>query len=402
MKPLEGVKVIEFSNWLAAPTVGRNLADWGADVIKIEPLGGDVWRGNGPAQNCPLIPDVVNPNFDNENLNKRWISVDTKKSEGLEIIFKLLETAAVFITNYRTPLLEKLGLDYESLRKRCPSLVYAHILGYGPKGPDAEKPGFDYTVFYARSGIMADLAPAGGPPVNAFTGMGDHTSAACLTAGVLAALYRRTVSGVGDYVSASLLQAACYVLGTPLMTGFYGTSLNKKREQAKQPFSNTFQGSDGEWLYLAAPNFVRDFPKCCKLIGRPELIDDPRCSSIGEAKKHLEEIVAIIDEAFKEKTRDEWFDIFTAADLPVERVQHVHETCHDVQALENNYIRKYTYSDGTEAIASGSPATFASFDAGEEKVNYSGRIGRDNDTVLAEYGYSAEEIAAMRENGLIA
>lgn len=140
MKPLEGVKVIEFSNWLAAPTVGRNLADWGADVIKIEPLGGDVWRGNGPAQNCPLIPDVVNPNFDNENLNKRWISVDTKKSEGLEIIFKLLETAAVFITNYRTPLLEKLGLDYESLRKRCPSLVYAHILGYGPKGPDAEKP----------------------------------------------------------------------------------------------------------------------------------------------------------------------------------------------------------------------------------------------------------------------
>lgn len=402
MKPLEGVKVIEFSNWLAAPTVGRNLADWGADVIKVEPLNGDVWRTNGTAQNCPLIPNVVNPVFDNENLNKRWISVDTRSSEGMKVLLKLLETADVFITNYRHKALCQMGLDYDTLKQKYPSLVYAQVLGYGGKGPDAEKPGFDYTVFYARSGIMADLAPAGGPPVNAFTGMGDHTAAVCLTAGILAALYRKTVSGMGDYVSASLLQAACYVLGTPMMTGFYGTSLCIKREQAKQPFSNTFQGSDGEWLYLAAPNFARDFPKCCRLIGCEALINDPRCATLADAKKNIVEIVGIIDAAFKKKTRDEWFDIFTQADLPVERVQHIHETCNDPQALANNYIRKFTYSDGTDAIASGSPATFASFDDGAEEVRYSGPIGRDNDEVLSEYGYSAENIKELRDQGIIA
>ena len=401
MKPLDGVKVVEFSNMLAGPTVGRNLADWGAEVIKIEPLKGDTWRSNGPAQSCPLIPNVVNPNFDNENLNKKWVGLDTRSEAGKQIIYRLLKDAAVFITNYRTDVLQKMGLDYESLKATYPTLVYAHILGYGAMGPDRDKPGYDYTVFYARSGIMADLSPAGGPPINAFTGMGDHTAAVCLTAGILAALYRRTVSNRGDYVSASLLQAACYVLGTPMMTGFYGTSLYKRREEAKQPFSNTFQGSDGEWLYLSAPNFSRDFAKCCALIGKPELTKDPRCATLADAKAHITEIVPILDEAFRTKTRDEWVEIFEAADLPCERVQHVDQLTKDPQVIANQYIRSFQYSDGTPAVASGAPATFASFDPEGEKIRFSGRIGMDNDEVLADCGYCTEEIARLRNDRVI-
>lgn len=400
MKPLEGVKVIEFANNLAAPTVGRNLADWGADVIKIEPLKGDVWRKNGPAQNCPLTENV-NPVFDNENLNKHFVAVDTRHEKGRKIILRLLEDAVIFITNYRDEALIKMGLDYDSLKNLFPGLIYAQLLGYGPKGPDAKKPGYDYTVFFAHSGIMMDMSPAGGDPCNGFTGMGDHATASNLTAGILAALYRRTITGQGDYVCSALLQTACYMLGTPLMTGFYGSSLYKSRKQAKQPFSNTFQGSDGGWFYLAAPDFYRDFGKCCHLIGRPELINDPRCATIADARANIEAIVDIIDEAFQSKTCAEWVTIFQEADFPCEPLKHVEDLCRDPQVLENNFARRYTYADGTEAIASCSPVSFASYDVNAEQVKVSGGIGADNDAVLLANGYTNEEISALKNAGIL-
>lgn len=401
MKPLEGVKVVEFTTNLAAPTVGRNLADWGAEVIKVETPKGDVWRSNGPAQECPLVPNVANPVFDNENLNKRWVSVDTRQEAGKQILHTLLKDAAIFLTNYRTDMLKKMGFDYDTLKQRYPSLIYAQILGYGAKGPDAWKPGYDYTVFFARSGFMADSSPAGGPPANAFTGLGDHVTSACLTGGILAALYRRTLTGEGDYVTSSLLQAACFVLGTPLMTGFYGTSLYKTRYQAKQPFSNTFQGSDGEWLYLAAPNYDRDFAKCCALVGRPELAVDPRFATLADAKKNLSIIVPLLDEAFQAKTRDEWVEIFERADLPCERLQHVDQLTKDPQVIENGYARFYTYSNGIKAVASGAPATFASMEQEPSQPRCSGPVGMDNDEILGRY-YSKERLDEMRSAGIIA
>ena len=163
MGPLEGIRVLDLSNFLAASTAGRIMAEWGADVIKIEPPQGDTYRNNGPYMGIPIYERGVvgNPSYDNENGNKRWVALNLKSEKGKEALFKLLDTADVLLTNYRPGALKKLGISYEDLKERYPGLVYGMILGYGPKGPAKDKPGFDYTAFYARSGLMADAAPRG-------------------------------------------------------------------------------------------------------------------------------------------------------------------------------------------------------------------------------------------------
>ena len=179
MGPLEGIRVLDLSNFLAASTAGRIMAEWGADVIKIEPPQGDTYRNNGPYMGIPIYERGVvgNPSYDNENGNKRWVALNLKSEKGKEALFKLLDTADVVRTNHRPGALKKLGISYEDLKERYPGLVYGMILGYGPKGPAKDKPGFDYTAFYARSGLMADAAPRGQDLLNTVAGLGDHFAA---------------------------------------------------------------------------------------------------------------------------------------------------------------------------------------------------------------------------------
>ena len=188
-RPLEGVKVVEMATFIAAPAVGRILADLGAEVVKIESAKGDNLRYTAPNEGRPLDPheDV---NFDLENAGKKGIVVDLRTEEGVEVLFKLLEGADVFITNWRPQALERKNLTYEDLKDRFPKLVYASLTGYGEKGPDKDLPGFDYTAFFARSGWTGSLYQKGTVPTNLTPALGDHQSALSLTVGILAALYR--------------------------------------------------------------------------------------------------------------------------------------------------------------------------------------------------------------------
>ena len=164
MKPMENIRVVELSTMLAGPMTARILAEWGADVIKVESVNGDAWRKQAGTTLSPCTKDA-NPNFDVQNMNKRFVCLNLRTEAGRDAIMRLLSGADIFITNYRVQALEPMGLTYEQLKESFPRLIHASVLGYGSEGPESSRPGYDYTVFFARTGLMADLAPAGGPPL---------------------------------------------------------------------------------------------------------------------------------------------------------------------------------------------------------------------------------------------
>ena len=210
MKPMEGIKVIELSTMLAGPMTARVLAEWGADVIKVETLNGDAWRKQAGTTLSPCT-ETANPNFDVQNLNKRFVSLNLRTEAGHAAMMKLLETADVFVTNFREQALEGMGLAYEQLKDRFPRLVHAAVLGYGSEGPDKDRPGYDYTTFFSRTGMMADLPPAGAGPLVPIGGIGDHSVAVAMLGGIAAALFRRERTGLGDKVDVSLYQSGIFI-----------------------------------------------------------------------------------------------------------------------------------------------------------------------------------------------
>ncbi len=405
MGPLEGIKVLDLSNFLAASTAGRIMAEWGAEVIKIEPPVGDTYRNNGPYMNIPIYARGVegNPSFDNENGNKRWLALNLKSAEGMAVFHKLLAGADVLITNYRPAALKKLGIGYDDLKERYPRLVFGSILGYGKKGPACDKPGFDYTAFYARSGLMADAAPRGGDLVNTVAGLGDHFAATALVAGVNAALVHRAVTGKGDLVEASLFQAGCFALSSGFLSAYSGKPWPRTRFEPNNSTSNTYKCKDGEWFYLAATAYDKQWADVCtKVLGRPDLATDPRfiTRKAVEEQGTMEEQVRIMDEIFATKTYNQWAKIMTDADIAFEKAQHFTELVADPQALENEYIFYHEYENGKKAPFAHAPAAIAS--APWPAFRPAKLTGGDTEEILSEMGYSDGEIKQLMEGGHVA
>lgn len=401
MKPLEGVRVLDMTSMLAAPMCARILAEWGADVIKVESLSGDVWRTMYGTATCPCTEEA-NPCFDAENLNKRYVALDLRSSGGMETLHRMLAQADVFISNYRSSALEAMGLSYEQLKGRYPSLIHASVLGYGSKGPERDRPGYDYTSFYARSGFMADLAPAGGPPVMTIAGLGDHIVATALAGGVAAALYKKAATGLGDQVEVSLLQAGVFVLSTGLLNAFYGKEYPRDRYDPSQATSNTYQCSDGEWFYLAVSDY-RKFPELCGVVGRPELAEDPRFHTREaffrpENKRALTEV---FDELFATRPLSFWHKLLDEHDLPHEPACHMKDVPFDPQVTANDYTHIHEYPDGTKTVFANGPVHFGSIDPQALPYEVSGAIGRDTDEVLREFGLTDDELSTLREGGSI-
>lgn len=393
MKPMEGIKVVELSTMLAGPMTARIFAEWGADVIKVESLNGDAWRKQGGTTMSVTTPDA-NPNFDMQNLNKRFVSVNLRSDKGKETILKLLETADVFITNYRVQALEGMGLAYEQLKDKFPRLIHASVLGYGATGPDANRPGYDYTAFFSRTGLMIDLSPKGAGPLVPIGGVGDHSVAVALAGGIAAALYQRSVTGKGEKVDVSLLQAGTFILCTGILNGFNGRELPRDRYDCGHACSNNYQGSDGEWFYLAVIDYRR-FGEFVNVIGLPELADDPRFNTQQEYYKNKTALTKIFDKKFAEHPVSYWHNLFEEHDLPHEVLRHFKDVPDDPQVIANNYGFKHEYKDKTKTFFANGPVHFGSIDPHTIPCKTSGKIGRDTEEVLKELGYSENEIKAM-------
>ncbi|HAY68219.1 MAG: CoA transferase [Acidimicrobiaceae bacterium] len=295
--PLSGVRVVELGVWIAGPAAGGIMADWGADVIKIEPPEGDPSRlFHG------ILGGVLpsNPVFELDNRSKRSVVFDLRSEDGMANALRLIATADVFLTNIRTGALERLGLDYDTLSAQFPELIYAHISGFGREGPDADRAAFDIAAFWSRSGI-ADLltAPGEDPPFQR-GGMGDHNTGLAAAGAVSAALFERTKSGHGQLVSTSLFREGMYTIGFDLNTKLmWGTDIAKNgRAFASSPTANNYLLADGRRIWVIGVDVRRHWAPLCRAVGLAQLIEDERFATPRDRSANAEALIALLDAAF--------------------------------------------------------------------------------------------------------
>ncbi len=307
--PLEGIKVVELGVWVAAPAAGGILADWGADVIKIEPPAGDPARRFGRMMQ---IESGVNPPFEMDNRSKRSIVLDLATGDGLRVALELLADADVFVTNVRPSALLRLGLDFEALAARNPRLVYGLISGYGTVGPDADRAAYDIAAFWARAGIADLLTRPGDTPPFQRGGMGDHSVAMTLAGAVCAALVARQRSGTGQLVSTSLYRQGAYTvsfdLNTLLLTG-QQVAIGQ-RESMGNPCMNNYAAGDGRRFWIVGLQGDRHWPALCRAVGRPDWLDDARFVTGRARAVNATTLIAELDALFATKPLDEWAEIF--------------------------------------------------------------------------------------------
>lgn len=403
-RPLEGVKVVEMATFIAAPAVGRILADLGAEVVKIESAKGDNLRYTAPNEGRPLDPHE-DTNFDLENAGKKGIVVDLRTEAGTEILFKLLEEADVFITNWRPQALERKNLTYGDLKGRFPKLVYASLTGYGEKGPDKDLPGFDYTAFFARSGWSGSLYQKGTVPSNLIPALGDHQSALSLTVGILAALFRAKMTGQGEKVTTNLLHTAIWVQafqiqGCQYGDEFGGVSYPFDRRDNQLPYQPAVKTKDGRFLQVMGPNFNIYYPLFCKAIGRVDLLDDPVLGNQVEMLKtgRVGEAYDAIQEGFQQKTLEEWIPILTELDIPYAVCKTYEEVVDDEQAWANDVFYKMDYPRGPKALVR-TPITME--ETPLPPYEKAPLLGEHTEEVLRDLGYSEERIQAMIADGTV-
>jgi crotonobetainyl-CoA:carnitine CoA-transferase CaiB-like acyl-CoA transferase len=310
--PLEGIKVVEIGVWVAGPGGAGILADWGADVVKVEPPGGDPGR-----QFHRMLggrPDDVSPTFELDNRGKRSVAVDLTSARGREVVERLLSDADVFVTNVRPAALERLGLAADDVVVRHPRLVYAIISGYGLDGPDAGRAAFDVGAFWARSGIAESLRAPGGALPFQRAGMGDHSAAMTTAAMVSAALLSRARTGRGQVVSTSLLRQGTYTIGMDvniaLMWG--RTVMAGQRETMGSPTVNNYVAGDGRAFWFVGLQADRHWPALARAVGRPEWIEDERFADAASRARNARELNAELDAIFATRPLDEWAEIFAA------------------------------------------------------------------------------------------
>lgn len=403
-RPLDGVKVVEMATFIAVPAVGRILADMGTEVIKIESSKGDNLRFTAPNEGRPSDP-FEDTNFDLENANKKGIVLDMRSEKGKEVLFKLLDEADVFLTNWRPQALARQNLTYESLKERFPGLVYASLTGYGDKGPDKDLPGFDYTAFFARSGWAGSLYQKGTVPTNLIPALGDHQAALALTAGVLAALLRASKTGQGEKVSANLLHTAVWVQSFQIQGAQYGTEFNGvhypfDRRDNPLPYQPAVKTKDDRFLQVMGPNYGIYFPLIMKAIGREDLIDDPVLSNQKKMQDEgrVGEMYDIVQEGFQQKTAAEWAPILTELDIPFALCKTYEEVVDDEQAWANDVFYKMDYPRGPKALVR------TPIDLEETPLppyEKAPLLGEDTEDVLKELGYSDADISAMAKEGVV-
>jgi len=399
-KPLEGVRVVEMSTFIAVPACARFFAEFGADVIKIEPKSGDMVRFNGVSEGR-LGDPYENTTFDLENAHKRSLVVNLKAPEGREILYKLLEETDIFLTNWRPQALSKLGLEYEDLKDRFPKLVYASFTGFGETGPDMNLPGFDFTAFWARGGLLGTLYQKDSEPMNLIPGIGDHISGMFLAAGVMTALYNAQKTGKGDKVTTNLLHCSVFVQGIAIQAAQYkglGQTYPLSRKTAENPFNNTYQSKDGRHIQISMPPFDMFYPTFMPIIGRGDLVGNERYTMDSITKNQLHaEFVQIISDAFKQKTADEWTMLLTEGDIPFSICQTWEEVLDDKQAWAAGVFEEVDYPSGKRTMVR-PPVAIEGADA--MPYTRAPMLAEHSEDILKQLGYTDAQLKEMHANGV--
>lgn len=404
MKLLSGIRVIELGLWVAGPAAAGILADWGAEVIKIEMPSGDPMRrlfgalSGSREERCPP--------FDLYNRGKRSLALDINTAEGLAVVRQLVSTADVFLTNMRPQFLERVGLDADTLLAAQPSLVYASLTAYGLEGPDRDAPGYDMAAFSGRSGITDRATSPGASPPVLPGGIGDNVSALSLVAGIAGALFHRQRTGQGQRVSTSLLRTGIYGIGMDVSTriGLGRIAPPQPRTRPQNPLMNLYRAADDRWFWLVGAESERHWPGIASAAGLQALIDDPRFATPRDRRRNGTELVALLDEAFAQRNRDQWARIFTDQDVWWAPVQSVDELVSDPQAIASGAFVKVPSRDAASVVDGfngvATPVDFSATPAGP--AGPPPAIGEDADALLESLGIDAAARDRLRQVGVLA
>ncbi len=382
---LAGIRVVELTMWIAGPSAAGIMADWGADVIKVEPPSGDPQRNSfgalGYADNLP------NPGFALDNRGKRSVVLDLATDEGKAAMEKLLETADVFLTNMRPRSLEGIGLSPEQVHERHPNLVVTTITGYGLDGEEAWRPGYDIGAFWARSGIARDIVPRDAPPIGVRGGMGDHTTGLSAVTGTLGALLERGRTGKGRIVEASLLRTGVWAIGhnVVVQNTFNRLESAKPREVVSTPLVNPYKAADGKWFWLIGVEANRHFPGVLKAVDRTDLLDDPRFADAKSRKANSAAFIAELDEAFAAQPMEYWKERFDTFDVWWAPANSMPEVLEDPQVKASGAFIEIEDPDGGEAMLSvNTPITFRGNQL--RRTPPVPKVGQHTAEILAELG----------------
>ena len=393
---LQGLKVIEFASYIAAPGAAGILADWGAEVIKVERPEGDPMRNVFGDAKSALSG---NPTFGLDNRGKRAVVLDTSKPDGREALTRLAAEADIFLTNVRPASLKRAGLDDETLRAANPRLIYAVVTGYGLDGPDAAKPGFDVTAFWSRAGVAHMHAPKGTDPFILRTGVGDHTTSLATVSAILAAVYEREKTGVGRLVQTSLLATGVYTVGSDMAVqlAFGKLASNRPRSAPFDPTANFYKSRDGHWFVLNPRGGGKDWQLLATACGRPDLLEDERFPTGRLRKDNSVALVAELDDAFGGLDFEDIARRLDEVDLVWAPVQTPAQVAADPQVAAAGALIDVEDGQGGTYRSPAAPARFPGADATVRPA--APGLGQHTREVLAEIGYAPAEIEAMLASG---
>ncbi len=395
----EGLKVLDCASFIAAPAAATVLSDFGAKVIKIEPPG-----SGDPYRNLPNLPGypVSQHNFAwmLESRNKRSLALDLSKPEAQIVLHRLVAEADVFITNFPPAVRERLGVTYAALAPLNARLIYASFTGYGEKGEEANKPGFDSNAYWARSGLM-DLVRAdeNTTPARSVAGMGDHPCAMALYGAIVTALYKRERTGKGSHVSSNLMANGVWASGVLTQAKLCGAKFGERRprERALNAVTNHYQCKDGRWLILSLLNEDRQWPVLARCLGREDLIADARFATRPDRHARSLELIKIFDEIFLTKDLAEWRKILDGNGLVFGVVGILDDIPNDRQMIENEVLVPF---ENDTMLTINSPIWVD----GAKKIppRRAPDIGEHSDEVLREAGYDDASIQKLRASGAVA
>lgn len=398
--PLKGVKVVEITMFQQGPVAGMRLGDLGADVIKIEAKTGDPARGFMKIIGAMTGLKGHNYYFEHTNRNKRSLVLDLKTEKGMAVFLDLIDEADVFLNNMSIGAPIKMGIGPDDLMKRNPRLIYAQASGWGRKGADAKTLSFDYTGI-ARSGLMMSCGEKGSPPTQILPGIGDEIGGLICAWGITAALYAREKTGQGQVVDTSLMGsmigALGFIMAAPAMLG--QEFPREVRARAGNPLYNHYRCKDDRWVAIAHLDPDKYWPKLCRALRIEDLEQDERFSSIDARGENAERLVAIFDEKFAAKTRDEWFEILGEEGCISTPIQTPTEVTNDPQALANRYFIPVDHPDWGSTKMIGFPWDFSETPASWRRK--APGFGEHSEEILKELGYAKEKIASLKGDGIV-
>src|SRR5712672_1444123 len=392
-----GLKVVDLASFIAGPSAAVILSDFGADVIKVEPPTGDTWR---IGHKIPPQPQAKDPYpWHLANRNKRGITLDLKNPSSRQVLEKLVKWADVLIVNTPHPARKKLQLEYDDVAQWNPRLVYADVTGFGENGPDANLPGFDITSYWARSGLLSMTRDAGAPPTWPVAGSGDNATAVGLYSAIVTALYRRDRTGMGSYVTTSLLAegiwaASVSIQGALCEAKFFGLHDRKNPANAAM---NVYRTADGIWFVLLVTS--DKLAAVAEAIGRPDLLTDPRFSDPAKLMASMPQLSAILDEVFGAQPMARWYEVFNGVHVTFGAVRGPEEVIDDPQLRANDMVVPLEGAGGKLTSTISSPIQVH----GVEKVpaKRAPELGEHNEQVLKELGFTAAEVAGLRSAGAV-